>query len=366
MNLLKRASVQQAYLKGGILGFPASGKTQTAARLVIGLVKKYSLKKPVAMYDTEGGSDFLVELFEEAKVELVVVKARAFSTLMDVAAEAERECSALIVDSITHPWNELMLAAKQRKKRIRLTMPDIQQVKEEWAPWPAFFLNSKLHIVVCGRAGYEWDNEEDEDGHKNLIKTGTKMKVESDFGFEPSLLFEMQRVEHEVKGKKGWLHKATVLKDRFDVINGNIFTFSKQSGGKKWAAVFNAFEPHITRLAIGGTHAPIDMAVRSEDLFATPEGASNFAFRKQQKAIALEEIKDILIKFHPGTSEAAKKTKGDILEEEANTRTWAKLEDYELEEVQAIRNRIWQRLEGKPYGMSQELVDDEISFGEKA
>ena len=54
------------------------------------------------------------------------------------------------------------------------------------------YLNSPLHIVLCGRAGFDWDFNETEgdDGSikKELVKTGVKMRVESQFGFEPAQL----------------------------------------------------------------------------------------------------------------------------------------------------------------------------------
>jgi hypothetical protein len=57
---------------------------------------------------------------------------------------------------------------------------------------------------LCGRAGYEYDHEENEDGGKDLIKIGTKMKAEGEFGFEPSLVIEMERLTPPTrKHKKG-------------------------------------------------------------------------------------------------------------------------------------------------------------------
>lgn len=61
-----------------------------------------------------------------------------------------------------------------------------------WAQFTETFLNSKAHIILCGRAGNTSEYQEKEDGgKKELISTGTKMKAESEMGYEPSLLVEM-------------------------------------------------------------------------------------------------------------------------------------------------------------------------------
>ena len=38
------------------------------------------------------------------------------------------------------------------------------------------FINAPIHIILCGRAGYEYDYFEDQEtGKKNLEKTGIKI-----------------------------------------------------------------------------------------------------------------------------------------------------------------------------------------------
>jgi hypothetical protein len=70
---------------------------------------------------------------------------------------------------------------------------DANPIKTIWnSRWAGKFLNSPLHFVIAGRAGYESDIEENEETHKKeLTKTGIKMKTEGEFGFEPSLLIQM-------------------------------------------------------------------------------------------------------------------------------------------------------------------------------
>src|SRR4051812_32554365 len=52
-------------------------------------------------------------------------------------------------------------AARQRvnstKKRSRLHFEDWGYLKSEWRKFTDRFVNSQLHIIVCGRAGFEYD-----------------------------------------------------------------------------------------------------------------------------------------------------------------------------------------------------------------
>jgi len=56
------------HLKGGILGFAGSGKTMTMALIAIGLHKLIKHDKPVLFLDSETGSSYVKELFENAGV----------------------------------------------------------------------------------------------------------------------------------------------------------------------------------------------------------------------------------------------------------------------------------------------------------
>ena len=79
------------------------------------------------------------------------------------------------------------------KKRTRLQFDDWGYLKGEWRKFTDLFINSNLHIILCGRAGYEYDYFEDEAGKKQLEKTDIKMKAEGEMGYEPSLLVLMER-----------------------------------------------------------------------------------------------------------------------------------------------------------------------------
>ena len=83
---------------------------------------------------------------------------------------------------------------------------------EMWAKFTDSFLNSSLHMIVCGRAGDMYEYQENENGKKELIKSGTRMATEKELSYEPSLLIEMQR--KIIDGKERLF--AFVEKDRSD------------------------------------------------------------------------------------------------------------------------------------------------------
>jgi hypothetical protein len=322
MGLLKKAENQMAFFKAGLLGFPGSGKTFTASLLGIGVCHAVNNTK-LAFFDTETGSDFLLPKLKNEGIETYQWKGRAFSDLLKYIKECEDEkVGVLIIDSITHVWRDLCESYdKKLGRKGRLQFQDWATIKGEWKQYTDLFVNSQLHIIVCGRAGYEYDYDYNEDGTKDLIKTDIKMKVESEFGFEPSLVILMERTsenKEEIKEYLGktdrkskeakqmhkpssgskWIHRAYILKDRTDTINGQTFDYPK----------FDDFLPHFHALNIGGHHLGVDTSRTSEDRF-NKEGQPLWKQEKTRAAIALEEIKAEVEKVFPGTTKEEKKAK---------------------------------------------------------
>jgi hypothetical protein len=203
------------------------------------------------------------------------------------------------------------------KPRLRLEFQDWNILKPYWAKWTDFYLNSKLHIIICGRAGYEWDFSapDEETGKRELMKTGIKMKTEGEFGFEPSLLVEMER-EQKFSGKTEIIHRATVIGDRFGIVDG------QQMDNPD----FNFFLPHLQKLK-PGTHAPVDVALKT-DTGVDMEGQDEYSRERKQREIKCEEIQGELVRMWPGQTVAEKKAKLEVIELAFGTRSWAKVETF--------------------------------------
>jgi hypothetical protein len=350
MSLFKRAEVTSAYLKMGLLGFAGSGKTYTAASTAIGLVQYMREKaveaaeRPIFFLDTETGSDWIKPRVEAAGIELFTAKTRAFSDLRQAVTESEKSASILLVDSISHFWKELCDAYMKRKNRTRLQFEDWGYLKSEWGKFTDQFINSQLHIILCGRAGYEYDYFQDESGKKNLEKTGIKMKAEGEMGYEPSLLVLMER-HMDVEEKKTW-REATILKDRSNLLDGKQFT----------NPTFASFMPHVQALDLGGKQLGVDTTRTSEHDIAVDRRD----WQPVQRKIVLGEIQDLLVLHVPGQSHADKQRKVTLLKKHFNA-GWVEME--EVMPLGQLRNGfdgLHEELEGRPSKYAKPDIDDEI------
>ena len=321
MSLLKPATNSTAFAKIGMLGFAGSGKTFTATELAIGLAH-LSKGTTVAFFDTEKGSDFMKKKVEDSNLTLMVHKGRAFSDLISVIKEVEKEkIPVLIIDSITHVWRDLVDSYQKQKNKKYLTMADWGILKGQWKTYTDLYINSSIHILMLGRAGFEYETHENEDtGRKEMIKGATKMKVEGETGFEPDLLIEMYRMEVEDK----IVNRAWVMKDRTNTLNGKHFD----------CPTFKTFQPFWNFLNISGTHQGYDASRDSSDLFKKDSDYS-YENKKRRKDIALESIQEALVLAGcDGTSSEAKKKRTDTLIQIFGTSTKTGIENMDVDTLE--------------------------------
>lgn len=223
------------------------------------------------------------------------------------------------MDSITHPWRELCdshlknvndaLRKKGKASRSRLEFQDWNPIKNTWAQWTNFYLNSPVHIIICGRAGYEYEMQINEETDKReLVKTGTKMKTESEFGFEPSLLIEMERVPNS-EGRRAIKHQGTVIGDRFGLLDGKVFLDLK----------FRDFEPHVKALKPGAL-SPVDVTVKS-DTGVDESGDAEWNRERRERTILAEEIQGLLVAHIPGQAAKDKQEKAQLMFDAFKTRS---------------------------------------------
>lgn len=326
MGLLKPAS-RGSYVKAGFLGFNKSGKTHTSMELAIGIREYFKLDGPIAMYDTEKGSEYWSERIKaRTGKELQVVKSRSLVDLIDTTKECVKErVSVLVADSMTHVWrevcdaylSELRTAARKKgwREPDRLEFQDWGRIKSKWALWPDLYLNAPLHIIVCGRAGYEYDFEEDDRGKQQLVKTGIKMKTEGEFGFEPSLLVEMSREWVELEQRE-MVARATVIGDRFDLLNGKTCD----------NPTFDFFKPFVEMLS-PAEHTTIDTSLKTS--FGLDETKSDDWQRERaRREILSEKIAAAFIQAGlDGKSADDKKAKIGLLSKYFGSTSWKEISE---------------------------------------
>lgn len=331
MALLQKAKPEMAYLKMGIYGEAGSGKSFTSSQIAIGLHRHIKSDKAIAFLDTETGSDFVRPIFKNEKIEFVVAKTRAFKDVLTVIDEAQKDCSVLIIDSITHIWNEMCESYCKKNNIQRVTLPHWQPVKRIWKDYTDRYINSELHIIMAGRSADKWEHVEDDEGAKELQKVGTKMRGETQIGYEPSLLIEMEQYRQSAKIGGGWVNRAWVVKDRWNLLNHKSFDFNHFDGLKYSEDSFKAFLPHIEMLNLGGKHRAIDMDRNSEDMF---EKNRTGADRHRKGKGLLEEIKDEIHLLHPGQNADSKTKRIELLKEVFSTSSWTNIEVMQNEDLE--------------------------------
>ena len=344
MGIFNAVEEKAGFVKAGFLGFGGSGKTLTSALLASAIHREFKCKKPVAFFDTETGFAYVRQTLKTLTgLDPISCSSRSFTTLLTGSKElCNSGVEILIADSMTHIWRDVCAGylkgvnairlSKGQKARTKLEFQDWGPIKDEWAKWTDFFLTSPMHIIICGRAGYEYEmqvNEETE--RKELIKTGIKMKTEGEFGFEPSLVVEMEQIQ-KLGDSVQVFNKALVLKDRFNILQGQTMNF-RPNGNimKDYEAVHRFFLPFIKALTPG---AATSLNTDSETkINVNDDGNTEWRQELQQREIICEEIKGEFVKAGmsgTGKEETQKRTK--LLEEIFNTTSWK----YVSEKVKAI------------------------------
>lgn len=359
-SLLKPLGQGPGYLKAGFLGFTATGKTMTATLLAIAMKRQAKHAGPIAFYDTETGSDYITPMIRSLTgQEAVGVKSRSFDDLLAVGDECVSSgVSVLVVDSVTHIWRTLCdsyLAGVNQsrekmcqekgwrfKPRTGLEFQDWAPIKAIWARWTDFYLTAPLHIVICGRAGFEYDFEVNEAGKKELVKTGTKMKTESEFGFEPSLLVEMEVENEKTAAGERQLRTAFIRKDRFNVMDGALGTFPTEHDAEKaLAPVVKFFAPHLAKLN-ADSHTTMQTTAKPMDVDAG--GSDAWARERDRRTIFCEEIQGLLTSQIPGMGAEDKKKKADLMQKFFGTRSWTAIETTDSEKLRggllALKNHL--------------------------
>lgn len=347
MALFKKQESTSCFLKAGFLGFAGSGKTFTSTSLAVGLALMLKERKlpqggrPIMFLDSETGSDYIAHIVRDAGLELFSAKSRSMVDCAEAITECEQNGSVLIIDSITHCWRDFCDSYRRKKNRQRLEMLDWVTLKEEWARvFTDRYVNSAAHIIICGRAGFEYEHELNEiTNKKELVKSGIRMAAEKETGFEPSLLVLMER-EMDMR-TNAVVRTANILKERFDIIDGKCIA----------NPTFEDFKPHIDRLNLGGAQLGVDTSRSADELFSAGDGDSQWKYERQQKEIALDEIKEEIAK-HCGQGQSAedKKARGDLLERISGTRSWSRLENEKWEKVKTARNALWLESRGHAFG----------------
>lgn len=354
MGRLRKMDSGIGFVKAGFQGSQGSGKTHTATLFACGVHRTFGCKSPVLCVDTEGGLRFRKAWFEEHTGQTPFeLSTRNFRDMMEGLHEAEKEgVEVVVIDSVTHLWQGLMrsyqagLAERFNKSPtdVKLRLDDIGKIKDLWQPFADWFVASPMHVVACGRLGYVWDHVENDRGEEELRKIGTKMKAESEFGYESDLSFEMEQIQDEhpafqaakkdgrIVARNGIMPttavRCRVIKDRWDIMTGATMV----------NPAFDFFAPLLNRYKPSAPPS-IDLDPGVQKLSET--GRSEYQHRKR---IELEVIENGLVRTWPSTSGKDRAAKLEFLESAFGTTSWSEIQSMHLDSLRALRPNIMEAL----------------------
>ncbi len=329
MTIELKEAKPPAFLKLAGYGEAGGGKTFTMAMVLAQFIKEYAPDLQLAMFDTEGGAGFVKDIVLRLSGKpLMSIAATSFAELREFLTLCPGKYVGLI-DSATPVWRGLCedyLAAKRSRVKaaggnvetVRLSLNDWGPIKEIWNKGfsdPYKYLPA--HLCYCGRAGDEWETVKDDEGRDQLQSKGTKMKIEAQSAYEPSLLVEMVRVPNlayaQGKSSTQWLHRAEVVKDRANLLTGKAADDPD----------IEFFRPHIEFL-MGGTHEAPNP--NPEPTFNAGIGKNWETIKREREALLAEIADDFTLAF-PGQSTAAKQQRISVARQAFGVSSFEALQD---------------------------------------
>lgn len=211
--MFKKATLKEAKLRLALYGPAGAGKTYTSLKIAQGM--KSVLGGEIALIDTERGSaskyadrfDFYVAELQDKSVEGYI---KAISL-------AEKEFNILIIDSISHAWQEL-LEYVDLITRTKYKNNSFQAWGEATPLYKSFLetlLNYNGHIIVTMRAKTEWAVEKDEGtGKIRPVRLGLAPEQRSGIEYEFDILGELN-LEHTLyisKDRSGKFQDRVIIR----------------------------------------------------------------------------------------------------------------------------------------------------------
>lgn len=324
-----------AFMKIALEGFSGTGKTYTAGQIAIGLYKAIGSTKPIKYLDTEMGHRFIVPLFNKAGIPCDpakdVVFGNTLSSLIGLMKECEKgESDLLIIDSLSHIWENYLEAYKAKVGRQQFNFKDWSVIKPGWKnEFSMRVLNGHYNILCCGRAGYEYETIRNEDTGKieDIVRSGIKMRAEGETAYEFDILLLMERFQDTLKKDKNIYRTATVLKDRANLIDGKVFK----------DPTFNDFLPVWNFLSGQDISSARTDGTSDHDLIQIQEDNSEAGRKK--KAV-LEELEGDLQSLGLSTGAKDKVIKIQIMDEVFLTHSWENVKAMGLDQLIEARDRL--------------------------
>lgn len=310
-----RGENTKPFVKIALTGFRGGGKSNTAAKVGIGLAKRIGSTKPIMVVDTELSWFFLVSEFLEAGLpEPLRRETTTFADLEQAMDFMDAGLSeVLIVDQTARFYGDFEEAYKlrptfmdpPRARKTHLEIEDRMVIIEEWRNrFAERFTRGLWHGILCGRAGYRWEKEKDEEtGRRVSFHDGVKMKGGSEDENEPDLVALMEHEEvhaADFDQASGWVNRMTVVKDRSRKLHGKSFD----------NPTYETFQPFIEVVLQNPSSARSLPYQRTGLSFQSDESRREY---RQKCGWAVEDIEGVLQHAIPGQAAKDKQQRVDIL-----------------------------------------------------
>lgn len=289
----RKAKAEQAAIKMAVYGPPGRGKTLSALLIAEGLAALSN--KRIAYVDTERGTDFYCKKVPDRKVhpeafDFDAIYTRSLTEVCTSIKELSFDNHAVIVlDSMTHLWEAAIAAYEGKRTAIdSIPMHAWGQIKKPYKDLIRYLLSSPFHVIICGRQGNEFG--ENEDGE--LKKVGVKMKAEGETAYEPHILIRMetQRPEHGVGPEMIF---AVPEKDRSGILAGKrIQLWPAPEGYKGTNYTFDTLAKPLLPL-LGNVQANIE----SEEDVAAKDATSLADEEEKRRKFSEKTLKQFIAKM---------------------------------------------------------------------
>jgi AAA domain len=210
----------KAALKMALYGAAGSGKTFTALLVSEGLARHTG--KRIAFCDTEYGTAFYGQEVAQRAVhpqafDFDVLYTKSITEVLDAVRKLDPAThGVLVIDSISHLWDACRNAFKGKlTKAGTIPLHAWTTIKKPYKELMHLLLSSPLHVLICGRQGNDFAEDDESGEMKNL---GYKMRAEGETAYEPDVLVRLEA--HKASKKAVAIPVAHIEKDRTGVLAG--------------------------------------------------------------------------------------------------------------------------------------------------
>src|SRR5262245_33643022 len=194
MTTFAKPRALKAALKMALYGPAGSGKTFSALLVAEGLARHTG--KRIAYVDTEFGTAFYGQRVPERAAhpeafDFDVLYTKSITDVLGAVRGLDLGTyGVLVIDSISHVWDAAIGAyAGKRTRAGTIPMHAWSAIKAPYKQLVHLLLASPAHVLLCGRQGNDFAEDEESGELKNL---GFKMRAEGETAYEPDVLVRLE------------------------------------------------------------------------------------------------------------------------------------------------------------------------------